>query len=859
MSVIMSLLLATAASAALPSAPTTRGAPPPPPSPNSFPFPYNWSRFPAAWFGGNDTHFESDSQLDAIGKYSLAIFGWQHLITASNWTATLYSQIDQAIILKERHPSLPVFLYAGFGFAPGFDANIWPVIKTASDGCPGHQPCRKLSEPYTDWFLETDSVPVYSMSACEQMGLGYQNPPTDKCWNPNWNLANASARDFFIEHVLPPYATAPGVDGVFFDGFNVGYMGPSFGPWGRHATNIPNCTDTGGAGCAALVDGAIDLARRITLALNAAGKVPMFSNVGWFERPANVPASLWLDERRLLSALDGLQYMFNYEGVRAETLASSGQLANLVEESKRAVPMGVHTYMKAASEDLTPHIAAFLLFRAEHWYYFASTGWLDTDWRWSALFDAAAKCGKPLGLAVGAPAPLAYTRKYERCSVAIDCTAGGQDGCNATITWAPPRVSPRKTDWANSTEGVHAFLTFDSRASAEQISANGTKADFVWGASKGHLGSWAAANPNVVLSHYIPFSRDPAAGAHVDASKDGLPWWQSNHPSLVLYTCDRKTPAWECFAGEGCSHANVPLDLTQPEVLDLQMGWGVLPAKAEGYNAIALDNYGLSNEFLACGSFSGPNGAWVQKYDAADPRNDPKYRRDVLDWTARAVARMHEEGLLVIPNYSDDSDDGLLVANLTDGLLAEAGFAEWNPIPNTSSFSTPPPKTNPAKFERQVQFVRSLQRMGKGFFAINEWGRGPDYGLNKAEVPFDIEGEAHRPIRQFIVAAFMMVNGGRCGIFLNCIQCYGNFSLWPEYTADVGHPLGEPSVNSTNGVWTRAFSKSLALVNPSTNSSAVVSLPSSTGWEDLYGEKVTDSVEIPSASGLVLLRASVSV
>ena len=60
----------------------------------AFPFPYDWSKFPAAWFGANATHFESTAQLDFIGKFSLAIFGWQHLITATNWTASVYSQAN---------------------------------------------------------------------------------------------------------------------------------------------------------------------------------------------------------------------------------------------------------------------------------------------------------------------------------------------------------------------------------------------------------------------------------------------------------------------------------------------------------------------------------------------------------------------------------------------------------------------------------------------------------------------------------------------------------------------------------------------------------------------------------------------
>ena len=167
-----------------------------------------------------------------------------------------------------------------------------------------------------------------------------------------------------------------------------------------------------------------------------------------------------------------------------------------------------------------------------------------------------------------------------------------------------------------------------------------------------------------------------------------------------------------------------------------------------------------------------------------------------------------------------------------------------------------------------MNFVRNGQRQGKGFFAINEWGAGPDFNLNPSGQPHNISGVANRPIRQFITAAFMMVNGGSCGVYLTCIQCYGghagglgNLSIWPEYSAPVGHPLGEPAKDSGTGVWTRHYSAGVALVNP-TNVSRTVSLPSSQdmtngGWKDLYGAVVSDPSKVPvaPASGLVLLKA----
>eukprot|EP01051_Picozoa_sp_SAG22_P003902 SAG22_NODE_198_length_15480_cov_24.005526_10_plen_73_part_00 len=34
------------------------------------------------------------------------------------------------------------------------------------------------------------------------------------------NMANASARDYFVKNLIEPLAVAPMIDGVFFDAFN---------------------------------------------------------------------------------------------------------------------------------------------------------------------------------------------------------------------------------------------------------------------------------------------------------------------------------------------------------------------------------------------------------------------------------------------------------------------------------------------------------------------------------------------------------------------------------------------------------------------------------------------------------------
>lgn len=68
-----------------------------------------------------------------------------------------------------------------------------------------------------------------AVSGCEQMGMGWSHPPTPRCANLIWNLANDSMRDFFVEKLIAPLAAAPFIDGVFFDCFNFAYVAQAFG------------------------------------------------------------------------------------------------------------------------------------------------------------------------------------------------------------------------------------------------------------------------------------------------------------------------------------------------------------------------------------------------------------------------------------------------------------------------------------------------------------------------------------------------------------------------------------------------------------------------------------------------------
>ena len=79
--------------------------------------------------------------------------------------------------------------------------------------------------------------------------------------------------------------------------------------------------------------------------------------------------------------------------------------------------------------------------------------------------------------------------------------------------------------WANSTAGVHTFLTFTSPNIARDLRANpadprAKALDFVWGADESVLAPLRAANPATRTSKYIPCCRDTSLLEYGEAARE---------------------------------------------------------------------------------------------------------------------------------------------------------------------------------------------------------------------------------------------------------------------------------------------------------------------------------------------------
>ncbi len=388
--------------------------------------------------------------------------------------------------------------------------------------------------------------------------------------------------------------------------------------------------------------------------------------------------------------------------------------------------------------------------------------------------------------------------------------------CDSLAPGKTPGIRPFISTWSN----IHLFLTFDYNISNPAASARNY--DFVWGASANNVSAFRSANPNIFLTYYIPFFRD--AGTFSDSQPYSLSYWQTTHPDWILYQCDRHTPAYEF------GDPNVPLDFTNPAVVQWQVQTYAEPAAAGGYDGIAADNLGFHNHSGACGVYV--NGKWVQHYSGQ--LVDPQWNVDVITWLARMQQALHhlQHPLALIANFGlgnlpwNDVQVQQVVSH-TDGILGEEGFTNYG-----SGYLTD------SAWIQKIQFIESVQQQEKPYYIIDQF-----HSVGHAEI-------------QWALASYLMCKEQAAALYISTAQGYGSATWYSEYTVPIGTPSG--SMYEAQNVYWRDYSNGLVIVNPSSTNTYIVTnyAPPGYHFDDLYGNQIGPAITLPPHSGIVLLTSS---
>ena len=365
-------------------------------------------------------------------------------------------------------------------------------------------------------------------------------------------------------------------------------------------------------------------------------------------------------------------------------------------------------------------------------------------------------------------------------------------------TMLPPGGVPKPPDTTDNIHVAQIFTAVDTPA--DEIG----NVDLVWGST------FPDQPPGVFNLYYFPFDRDGDYYSHGQP----LTWFLANHADWIEYTCDKKTPAYEY------GDPNVPLDITNPAVIDYMMQTYLLPAVQKGYQGIAFDNVDFSNYGGRCGVWK--NGNWIKQTN---------YVGDVLTWAAYMYKALHALNVSIAMNFPFDFNyprESYQIFQYLDIAVDERGFINRRQKPD-----------NYLPINQWLTMMEGFQYLnahGKGFVSINEM---PE--------PFDQISQAGK---QWVLANYLLAKGQYSYITIAGNHGTAHQFTLPEYSALIGHPLGP--MYQSQGVYMRDYSNGLAIVNPSSFNQTFTIILSSGVYQDLYGNK-TSLLTLEPQTGIVLL------
>ena len=290
----------------------------------------------------------------------------------------------------------------------------------------------------------------------------------------------------------------------------------------------------------------------------------------------------------------------------------------------------------------------------------------------------------------------------------------------------------------------------------------------------------------------------------------GLAEYQRNGwGDRVLYKCDRITPAWTTYEGESFNKtALLPLDITNPAVLDWQIETYVKPFVEKGFDALAVDNYNLENSWRACGIWrnsSNGTATWVKLFAGTRP-HDAAWQQATISWLERMKARVNalttRRGgkMLIIPNWGPNGlgwNNSVVerVGNASDGILSEMGITGMGP-----RNGRPYGFVGKAWVQR-IEFMRNLQAHGRAAFFIDQYGDVDNVSNWKTPCAAEPRNCITKAVRQWCLASYLMGRGDSAALFLSGIQHYGFLSWYPEWgTANaIGRALQPPQQQQAPG------------------------------------------------------------
>ncbi|HLJ82825.1 MAG TPA: hypothetical protein VKT51_01450 [Candidatus Eremiobacteraceae bacterium] len=418
----------------------------------------------------------------------------------------------------------------------------------------------------------------------------------------------------------------------------------------------------------------------------------------------------------------------------------------------------------------------------------------------------------------------------------------------STVSPMATETPPAESQYIQDTwSGIYPVQIFDNHKnkggiSQEQAMQDGPLYAALWGSNSPQMvQAWRTNNPTLPISMYLPVGTDASVSLFGNLGHP-LSWWQANHPDWILYECDRSTVAFVSGL------TSVPLDITNPDVINYLLNLVGGYAEQNGYSAVGLDLVSLNNDTggtqdgqHGCGVFANVGGVptWTQKFSGHTV--DSAWANAMLSYLSTARTYLHGQprslgiwGNNVPADITlGDPNEQQLVADL-DVLFDESGFARYGKY------------SSDAEFNNTVAWARYAQGLGKGFMDVNEWQN--ETSVTNAQL-------------DYVLSTYVMAKEQAAVVFTAPYGEYGFEHYFDQYKAAIGAPCAEmyggPSYHGLGRLaYFRQFSFGLSAVNTSSTTPYTVKLPQ-TVYTDVATGAVRHSAKLTLApsSGVLLTVA----
>ena len=357
-----------------------------------------WSRFPSFYFGANEDGAQAPSQVAAVARYALAGWGWQQGFKSDG---------------------------GHHGEAAGVAAAA-AVRRVAPRGSPGAPDALAVYRQSESLFTYYDTMSAVAANETLLAAATLRDPVSGKACGGGGLLSfsNATFAKYWTAAVGGEIASEPGVDAVFYDGFDKLYGGGTLGENG--------CAGFSPAAIAAELLAKVDATAAQAVVLNAGGKVPIISTYNYLNASSaelepsdaaavQLSAMNGVSEDAYVERLAGVAWMRFYEVWLGHGRAMDAvQVANAIAETAAGVPFVARSAV-GTMHTLQYGAIGFLVAQGLHCYWGASSGWLDSNWAWSGIDTW--RVGAPLGVA-RRESTYVWTRAFANANATIDVAAG---------------------------------------------------------------------------------------------------------------------------------------------------------------------------------------------------------------------------------------------------------------------------------------------------------------------------------------------------------------------------------------------------------------------------------------------------